>query len=248
MIIVNTEGLPDFEYYKVGYPKKQIVLHHTVSAVGKYVDDWFKADKGKSKVAVAYVVDKDGTVFKLFEPEYWAYHIGKGSNKEHNKYSIGIEIVNEGPLHRNVNGIMKWWIDNKYKQGRYEYKHTSFDLGTTWRDYRYFASYTNEQYQSVNELLTILFKQFNIRRNFTNSFDYSPSFLDYLGVVMHVNLRQDKTDLSPAYDIRIIDSFVNGLKANDIIPIKPYESVNISEFDIKKIEMATVDYDLRSGY
>jgi len=222
MKIINTEILPEFEYFKVEQIKKQLVLHHTVSAVGKYIDDWFKADKGKSRVAVAYVVDKDGIVFKLFEPKYWAYHIGRGSTVTHNKESIGIEVVNEGPLYKRDNGDYYWWVDKNYPGGRYKYEGVPFDIGFNWRGYRYFASYTSDQYKSVEILLNRLVHQFNIKKNFTNTFDYNKLYLDYEGIVMHVNLRKDKTDLSKAYDIDRLNNYILSLR-KDIIPIRDYD-------------------------
>jgi N-acetyl-anhydromuramyl-L-alanine amidase AmpD len=61
--------LPISEYSKIEYEqyglkqKNHIVLHHTVSSDEKGVYEWWCND-GK-KVATAYVVDKDGTIYEF---------------------------------------------------------------------------------------------------------------------------------------------------------------------------------------
>ena len=63
MKIITTNIMPDKEYVKEETKKTQIVLHHTVSdGTGKAVEDWFESDKGASRVAVAYVIDKSGNI------------------------------------------------------------------------------------------------------------------------------------------------------------------------------------------
>jgi len=229
MLIVKSEKMADVEYVKVAIPKKQIVLHHTVSSSSKSTINYFQEDKGKSKIAVAYVIDKDGTVFQLFEPEYWAWHIGKGSTIDNNKQSIGIEIVNEGQLIKRNDLDYYWWYDSKlYPQGRVKYTGKPFDLGYVWRGFQYFASYTDKQVESVQQLLDYLTDKFNIKRNFTGNFNYLKSYLDYEGVVMHVNLRPDKTDLSPAWDLNKVFSEPRVPLAN--LEAKPVEIVPAKDF------------------
>ena len=97
--------LPAGQYFAEETKKIQIVLHHTVSAgTTNAVRDWFA--QTAERVATAFVIGKDGSVLELFDPKHWAYHIGKGSTSQHNKQSIGIEIVNEGLLTKTDNGLM----------------------------------------------------------------------------------------------------------------------------------------------
>lgn len=231
MKLVTTELLPEFEYFKEARKKTQIVLHHTVSSIGKFVDDWFKADKGKSKVAVSYVVDKDGTVFKLFEPEYWAWHIGRGSTKKDNQNSIGIELVNEGVLDKV--GDEFFWFDGKQK-----FNGDVVQLENSWRGVEYFAGYTDEQVLALFELLQVLFVKFPIvHRRFSNTFDYNDAFFNYNGVVMHCNLRKDKTDLSPAFPIEQLENFINEFETKEVerkIKPLPVELIPFAETEYAK--------------
>lgn len=237
MKVITTESLPKFEYYyEVQKIKKKIILHHTVSAIGKFVDDWFKSDHGKSKVAVPYVIDKNGDILELFDPRYWAWHIGKGSSMQDNKESIGIEIVNEGPLYKRDNGKFYWWVDGAYPQGRFEYKGEPFELEEEWRGHKYFASYTQPQIDSLMELLEHILATFDIPRHCVRDFNYDRQYYKFNGVLMHCNLRQDKTDLSPAFDLATIDEMLLSLGHMDIEP-KPIERIPyVKEEKIEHVE------------
>lgn len=193
------ENLPEIEFIKQPTQKELIVLHHTVSSSGQFVDDWWKKDNGTSRVAVSFIVEKDGTVTQLFDPAYWAYHIGKGSNDLHNKRSIGIEIVNEGLLTCKVEGNQTkyFWLD-----GKHEFKGNVFKCQKLWRGSYYFAHYTEEQVQAVAELVKKLCEQLNIPKSILTDFEYMPGYLMHKGIASHHNLRADKSDVSPAFPLQ----------------------------------------------
>lgn len=131
--IVYTDQLPAIEYYSEVHKKTSVGFHHTVSEIGKFVDDYFAMDRGASKVAVPFVLDKDGLIYFLFNPKFYAWHLGAGDGGQKCKSSIGIEVVNEGYL--NNNG--KTWFD-----GKYLYKGVPVKLPKPWRYQQYFAAYT----------------------------------------------------------------------------------------------------------
>jgi len=177
--------------------KKQIVLHHTVSSKGKgqYVKDAFSNDCGKSKIAVPFVIDASGLIYELFDSKYFAYHLGITGmdNIPLCKKSIGIELVNEGGLIKKDDGKFYWF------DGKYEYKGEVYT--GTFRDYKYFAKYTNEQLQATAELIKLLCSQYRIKKDLVTRFDYDKNLISHEGIIMHCNVRGDKTDLSPAFDI-----------------------------------------------
>lgn len=234
MKLDKTEELKDIEYFKNERVKNVIVLHHTVSAVGKNTAEYFAQDKGKSKIAVAYVIDKDGTVYELFDPKYWGWHIGKGSTQAHNEHSIGIELVNEGQLTKLKDGY-KWFpvTENGKTNWKNTFKGEAVELKEKWRNEKYFAKYTEKQLGSLKELLNELFVRFpQVQRVFSNSFDYRPELMGRAGVVLHCNLREDKCDLSPAFPLEEFNEFITGKKITvpevkvDDIQALPLESVN----------------------
>lgn len=192
------QPLTDNQYMKNISFKSQIVLHHTVSKTGKNVRDWFQSNK--ERVAVSYVVETNGDVYELFDSKYWAYHIGKGSSTSDNMRSIGIEIANEGGLLLK-NGLYYW---NNTINPKYVYKGTPVILEKEYRGFKAFASYTDEQFETVKELLDLLCDKHNIPHKWIGNLEYSKKAFDHLGIVAHCNLRPDKTDISPAYKLNKI--------------------------------------------
>lgn len=199
---IVTKYLPDTEYYKQKTIKHQIVLHHTVSSTFSSTFNWWQQDG--IHVATAYIIDKDGTIYETFDPNYWSYHLGKGTTTLDNKGAIGIEIINEGQLYKRDNGNYYWWINNDYPEGKALYKSDVFDNKVEWRGYRYWADYTYEQYSSVVSLILHLTSKFNIERDIITSFEYNKKLLNHNGIISHHNVRQDKTDVSPSLKLNII--------------------------------------------
>jgi len=203
------EIFPDNQYVKEASRKELIVLHHTVSSSVQSAVEWWKISK--ERVATAFIIAKDGTIHQVFDPEYWAYHIGKGSTEEHNKRSIGIEIVNEGLLTQSAEGDRSHgegtrylWLDGKAKFNGMVYRHSSM-----WRGSFFFAAYTEEQYEALAYLLNKITKDFNIEKRFLLGFSYSASNLNYKGICAHHNLRADKSDVSVAFDYNKLIQLMN---------------------------------------
>ena len=98
MQIVTDWQLNPIQYFQEAPKKKHIYLHHTVGGTARSSFEYWN---GKTnKVATAYLVERDGTIYQVFDPKYWAWHLGlKSSNNTiANKQSIGIEIASEGAL------------------------------------------------------------------------------------------------------------------------------------------------------
>ena len=186
---------PEREYFKLPQKKQQIVLHHTVSSSAENVDDWWQSDKGLVRVATAFIVDKDGTIVQLFEPEDWACHIGKGSSSTENRRSIGIEIVNEGALQRQVDGKTMTWFN-----GKKQYCGSYTILQNPWRGYSCFADYSERQYNSLSDLINLLCDKFAIPKKVVASYAFAENYRNFEGVVSHHNLQKDKTDVSRSFD------------------------------------------------
>jgi len=98
MNINRTLRLSADQYMQDVVPKTQIYLHHTVggSAKSSYLFWQSTADR----VGTAFIVERDGTIYEVFSPHFWCYHLGlkTSSNTTANKQSIGIELASEGAL------------------------------------------------------------------------------------------------------------------------------------------------------
>ena len=219
--IVQVEFLKD-QYYQEETDKKTIVLHHTVSGKGSInVARYWETTP--EEVATAMIIDWDGKIHQLFSTKFWAHHIGVKAeflkergyadyltrNKMLNKQSIGIELNSWGGLMKSSNNNwypVKWDRDS----GRYLPNLSvkpiqnvqTYDNG--FRGFFGFEKYTDEQIESVRQLLIYWNGRYGIPLDYHSSmWDLSKDALDgKSGVWAHVSYRLDKSDSYP--DERLI--------------------------------------------
>jgi len=186
-------------YYKTKTKKDKIVLHFTAG--------FLHADIGeltKQHVSVAYVVARDGTVYELFDPEYWSYHLGPkatGGNKKNSSSSIGIEICNNGPLTLE-NGILKTWSGSPYCTIDQADAFVKVKDEGGFRGHKYFASYTKEQFRTLDLLITNICRKHKILRKLPKLNERAQKFVNDPGegIWSHQNFRSDKFDVGPAFE------------------------------------------------
>lgn len=187
------------QYFEEIAPKRNIVLHHTVSSTAKSALTWWNIDP--QRVATAFVVDKDGTIYQAFDPRMWAHHLGLKSirNTELNKRSIGIEIVNEGPLYKHADGSYRWNF-GPAKPGGNVYKGEVFHAAKPWKGFEYWAAYTEPQYEAVQLLVQHLLTEFKMPPTLCTEEVMNLNIPDRYSIYSHYHVRADKTDVSPAWN------------------------------------------------
>jgi N-acetyl-anhydromuramyl-L-alanine amidase AmpD len=194
--------LPPTEYFNASQTKDLIVLHHTVGGSAKSTFDYWRTDP--QHIGTAYIVERDGTIFEVFPPECWAYHLGLkiGPMGVVDKRSIGIEIASEGAL---LEREGKYYAFGRMaEQTRFTATNAEkdvFDCGKVWRNYRYFAQYTPAAIASVCQLVNDMLTRFAIPHqtpaNHTEA-DLA-GYRNHKGVLTHCQLRTDKTDCHPGF-------------------------------------------------
>lgn len=182
-------------------------------------------------VSTHYVVDRDGTVYGLFDEQYWSYHLGiQGSmaqSHKHDKRSVSIEIANVGPLRRRGDQMCYWPPSIKDPNGYFQsaFKSPYCTVGDTqkyvklqspYRYESYFASFTEQQIEAVSELVNDICTRHGISKlipptHKIHEFDV-PYFKEFDGVTSHVNWRADKTDLAPGQSDPIWNLLVDRYK------------------------------------
>lgn len=205
--------LPSSQYFQQVYPKDLIVLHFTAgaTAAGAHAA-WLQSPV---PVATAYIVDLNGAIYEIFDPKYWAYHLGirgvANANWKHDRRSIGIEIVNVGPLRpdpKNPDQLNWWPPSGEYKAAWCTRRDTTRYVQEPYRGFDYFASFPQVQMASLKELVGSLCQTFNIpvkipahpRRT-----EFNPAFFAaYQGIAAHQNFRDDKVDIGPAFDWHLL--------------------------------------------
>jgi N-acetyl-anhydromuramyl-L-alanine amidase AmpD len=199
----TTLALAAEQYYPEDVNKDLIVLHFTAgrNASGA-VDAWRKTPE---HVATAYLVDPDGSVYEVFPPSAWAYHLGVKGGTPHERRSIGIEIANVGPLQPSAADpqVLSWWPD-AFKKPYCRLDETNAYVNQNFRGMRYFAAFPGEQMDAVARLVHGLCARFDIPRQLPSaalrlSFD-AQAFQGYKGVATHANFRSDKWDVGPAFE------------------------------------------------
>jgi len=184
------------DFWKETYHKDLIVLHFTA---GYTWESAYSAFRQPGRVAAPFLVDTNGDIRRLFDEKFWAPHLGirgeHSQNNRHDKRSIGIEIVNIGPVW-NRNG--KWtdytgraWSADRVVPGENRDAHGG-------------AAFPPAQVEAVCALVNWLLAQYRIPRRIPADFFSCrlPAMRDYKGVATHQMFRADKYDLGPAFPFR----------------------------------------------
>lgn len=216
MNINRTYQLPENQYIREKTPKNQIVLHHTASGRGVDGDfrHWLNTPE---RIATSYIIAHDGTIYELFSPDFWGYHLGikmdvfvrhkikpkyltdaKGNSYFANnilleKGSIGIELDSWGPLER-VNGRYYSYTGKLVPEEQVQVYGEIY-----FRRKKYYEKYTPEQIHSLSFLLKVLSEQYNIPLTYrSHMWEVSQeALMGVPGVWTHVSYREDKTDCHP---------------------------------------------------
>jgi len=195
MKIDATLTLPETCYYQQEFRKDLIVLHYTAGGSAPSSIAWWR--KQQNRIGTAYVIDRDGTIYEAFPPEFWAHHIGARGLRQQCDRSIGIELANWGWLARSGN-------DLKTYTGRVlcgiEERHAYVEA--LHRGQAFWERMPDEQLRAAAELVSHLCERFTI------SIDIHPDvrvgvanpgfFARHKGIAVHGNFRPDKPEIGPA--------------------------------------------------
>ncbi len=90
---------PNFGIRNGGMRPDCLILHYTGMETAQAAENWLC--RPESEVSTHYLVHEDGRIVQMVRESDRAWHAGKGSWKgrcDVNSFSIGVEIVNCGPL------------------------------------------------------------------------------------------------------------------------------------------------------
>jgi N-acetyl-anhydromuramyl-L-alanine amidase AmpD len=163
------------------------------------VANYFKSSS--ERVATHIILQADGTPYQLYSTDYYAYHLGLTTEifsqmgvpyKQLDKTSIGVEICNAGGL-TYKNG--KWMTS--YNTSIANDKVIEYPNG--FRGFKAFEKYTDEQIQTVKELLLFWKQKWNIPLTYNDEiFDiYKPALEGVPGVYTHCSVKRTKSDIHP---------------------------------------------------
>ena len=190
--------LPPSAYFPTVEQKTGIAIHHTVGGTAKSTFQYWAGNA--EMVGTAYIIDRDGTIYEVFDPKAWAWQFGlKWPSTEKiafEKRFIGIEIASEGGLIES-NGQLYCFgtVSPKTLKARED----TFDCGRNYRGYRYFDKYDPPQITSLCSLIDWLCGRFPIPKQVpANPEEYRGEALKrFTGIIGHTMVRTDKTDPLP---------------------------------------------------
>lgn len=214
----KTYRLPQTQFYEEVHKKKRLCLHFTAGSTASGAHATFLGTGYRE--GTAYLIGRDGQIYELFDPRYWALHLFRHKKQDPSgqlKYrlereTIGIEIVNPGPLFLGKKEATKdklypWYAKDKELAGTEWATLADADLYTQkqHRGHFYYANFSVGQYQALLWLTEQIASWFDIditASPILGALDYWPlGELDtYRGMCNHGNFRRDKLDLGPAFD------------------------------------------------
>lgn len=210
----------DFDdYIKEEHSKTMIVLHHSAgwdNARGMF-NGW---QSNRERVATCCGIVDDGTIYQGFSSKYWAWHINvwsKGNQlpeylkplrkkpEFYEQHSIGVEVCNWGALQKR-DGQFYTYVNGYGTRGKAVTvnpdKVVYYEGG--FRGHRYYERYTDEEIQSLYNLIKFWSDRYNIPLNFSGPsfFDVSKEAISGLpNVYTHANFRTDKSDMHPQREL-----------------------------------------------
>jgi len=136
-----------------------IVIHYTA---GPYQSSLNTLVNPKVKASAHVLIDRDGSITQLIPFNEIAWHAGEssyGGRSGYNKYSIGIEIVNSGPLTKSGNVYRSWFGAAYNPSDVVEAIHRNQSTPKYWH------VYTAEQIETVRTLCAELIEAYpNIKQ------------------------------------------------------------------------------------
>ena len=227
MEINRTKRLKNAQFYDGVFPKKQIFWHHTAGTTADGAINWW--NQTPERVGTAYVIDRDGTIYEVFDPKMWGYGLGLNaeagwdSNASVEKGAIQIEIVSAGHLYPDGLGNMVQYPLYPNKAAKNIIKNSDvWDMGekNKWKGFQYFQNYNDKQVESLIGLTKKLITDFEIKiqDDLSKMFEYNPKVGKEVipGIWSHSTVRKDKEDVIPHPDFvkKILEAFPIKKKAS----------------------------------
>ncbi|NJO89298.1 MAG: hypothetical protein HC831_10320 [Chloroflexia bacterium] len=111
----------------------------------------------KFKSSVHFIIEKDGTITQAINSDYIAWHTGRSEYKDlknMNNLSIGISLVNSGPLKEETDDYKSWYGNRLSKEQVIQATHPNEKIPRFWE------IYTQNQIEATYNLCRLLKEQY----------------------------------------------------------------------------------------
>lgn len=189
MAEIQVQDLTEFKPVGNNKTKKQILLTHTSRTIRDYITGLKHRRNGGYKKLPHYVISREGEILQVIPPTTYSQYLETASL---NKRTIIISLENLGWLKKNpLQGGYINWIGNIYKDKVYERK---------WRGYFFWQPYTDQQMESLTQLIVKLCEDFNIPKTAIGHNVKIDKVENFSGIATYSNYFKERTDLSPAFN------------------------------------------------
>lgn len=195
MIDTEKYPLPRENYHTQIFKKTQIVIGHNSRKDMRHYNGWLKRLNGNYKKTSSFTIDLDGKVYQHFDPNYYSDFL----EVEQDKSNISILLVNPGWLDLDTNyNIYRDWLGHTYS------KKIDNIINKNWRNHDIWVKYTDEQYESLKDLIIDLCDRFNIKKECIGNNVYDENVDIYNGITFRSNYSQEIKDVSPAFNMDVL--------------------------------------------
>lgn len=197
----DTYKVSENNFYKEEYKKSLIILGGTNRLNDFYLKRQLLKDNKKSIDWNTYTITREGIIYEHYNPTYYTEFVGDSII---DRKSVSILLENMGHLYLfdDTNEIYINDLNEKLEDNSNLYT-------KEWRGYKYYESYTKEQFDATVYLCRLLCLELNINDDSIghNAFDDNAKM--YNGIISRSNLDVNFTDLNPSFDFR---KFLKDLK------------------------------------
>lgn len=203
LVFSNKYPMANGQYIGDPQEKSLIILHHTAGTTAKGAINWW--NQTRDRVGTPWVIDRDGTTYKTFGDDDWAYHLGvTGDDDWIEKASVGIEIVSAGRLYKEDRGFIFYPLGkNNPKVFTVIAKEEVIEITGNKRWDGFWHKFTDAQITSVVDLITDILERhpkIKLQKDFTvKTLDYDSKVITEkkTGIFSHSTIRKDKVDIFP---------------------------------------------------
>jgi N-acetyl-anhydromuramyl-L-alanine amidase AmpD len=189
----NLYELTDFNPVGENKRKTQIILSDTKRGYRDYIQSLRYRYNGKNPYLPNYVIDKDGNVFKIMDPDRYSKYMG---HEKYDKNSIIICLENYGWVKKNpLEPSYTNWIGDIYKKKVYEKK---------WRGYFFWDIYEENQIISLTALINELCDKFNIPKECLGHNVRQDGVENFRGVTSRSNYDSEHKDVNPSFNFKLL--------------------------------------------
>lgn len=199
--MVNLSESIEFNIKGTNQNKKQIILTDTRRPYNLYINSLKYRYNKKNPYIPNFVISKAGEIFEIMKPENYSSFM---NDIDVDKNSIIISLENLGWMRKNhLNNYYVNWVGDIYKEEVFEKK---------WRDQLYWDKYTNEQYENLVKLITMLNNNFKIGFDCYGSNVRYDEIKNFKGIVSKSNFDFIYKDVNPSFDFKLLKKLLKNDK------------------------------------